>query len=753
MRLPLIWFARIAQHSPLRLLARITPWALPLLLLTASALLGYQNGLGRGDLLLQDWASRQQNRPADPEIALIVIDDTSIAALGRWPWPRELHAQLLDRLQQLPAKAIGYDVIFSEAAEPSSDAQLAKALRANGNVVLPVFDAWQNSPAGVTTQTVLPLPTLAAAAAGLGHIHPTLDADGVVRQVPLARAPGWPHLSAALLALDSQAVPADFSPRRIAFSGPAGQYPQYSFAEVWAGKVDPALLRGKYLLVGAAATGLGDAYATPSTHAEQRMTGVEILAHTLAMLKQGLHWRSATGLENALFTALWTALAWLAIRYTRPQWALLALLISLPAIVLCTSWLLASTQVLVAPLAALCSVVLLYPIWSWLRLELAVRFFARELARIRAEDPVLASLPQSGAGADVLGRKMATLGHAVGQLAGLRRLVHESLAQLADGVLICDADGAVVLSNPAAQRLLPKLESESRPQVLALLAAQGAQLEAAALFAPTGYTQNLQLADGAAVLLSCRPRLDRQQQLLGWVMSLTDLSVVQAAQAARDEALDFLSHDMRSPQSAILALLELHAGHASAGPDLLARIRQHAERSLALAEDFIQLARARHQQYHFAPTDLLDLCYEISDSCWEKAQLHAVRINVRCESTTNRWAAYPADRSLLGRAIGNLIENALKYAASGGQIDCLIRDGHAGGVILAVRDYGPGLSAAQLMQLGQKFKQLASGASGAGLGLSLVQTVVARHGGELEINNAAGGGLCFQMILPMADNC
>src|SRR5690606_1365036 len=151
---------------------------LALALSAACGALGSLGGLGRIDLTLYDQAAAVASRPASADILLVAIDDESLAALGRWPWPRTAHAALLDRLAS--ARAIGLDIIFSEPDrfDPSSDRTLAEAVRRRGNVVLPVaLSAHRGDPAQ------LPIAPLADAAAGLGFNNVQSDSDAVVRRV------------------------------------------------------------------------------------------------------------------------------------------------------------------------------------------------------------------------------------------------------------------------------------------------------------------------------------------------------------------------------------------------------------------------------------------------------------------------------------------------------------------------------------------------------------------------------------------
>ena len=117
------------------------------------------------DHLVYDALMRAEAGPADENIVIIAIDDRSLEALGQWPWPRDLHARLIDRLTQAGAGPVAYDVLFTEAS-PQDDA-LAAALARNGKVRLPVvLDAPGLN--GAAFREDAPAPILTETAAGLG---------------------------------------------------------------------------------------------------------------------------------------------------------------------------------------------------------------------------------------------------------------------------------------------------------------------------------------------------------------------------------------------------------------------------------------------------------------------------------------------------------------------------------------------------------------------------------------------------------
>ncbi|RYF63494.1 MAG: CHASE2 domain-containing protein, partial [Comamonadaceae bacterium] len=284
---------------------------LSVLLLALVAWLSAPGSLDRLNFLIQDAGLRLQARPGHPDIVLVTIDDRSVEAVGRWPWRRVLHAQLLSQISAQSPRAIGLDVLFHEpdADYPGDDALLARAIRASGRVVLPVVRRSQTN-GGATD---LPLPQLARNASQLGHVHVDVDPDGVTRRLFLQEGPAaaWPHFSVALRCAEGAPLnschdgrsppPPDAAwqkaePRIIAFAAGAAPFTTYSYVDVLKGHVPTDAFTDKYVLIGATATGLGDMFAAPVGPQARRVPGVELLAHVLGSELEGIRIRPAPAL-------------------------------------------------------------------------------------------------------------------------------------------------------------------------------------------------------------------------------------------------------------------------------------------------------------------------------------------------------------------------------------------------------------------------------------------------------------------------
>ncbi len=226
---------------------------------------------------------------ADKGIVLAAVDEDSLAAFGRWPWPRDRFGYIVKYLHEAGAKAIVFDILFLEPDEndPEFDTVFAKEVRAAGNVFFPFLLQSEG--------LKLPITPLAEAARGLGHINLTPDEDGTTRRLPpliqTAQA-ARPQLAtaAARYLLGAEGVVVDGHTLRLGsmtvpltrqgdlvldWHGALEQktYPAYSIGAILrsytdrqAGRkplLDPSLFKDKIVFVAATAAGTYDLRVTP----------------------------------------------------------------------------------------------------------------------------------------------------------------------------------------------------------------------------------------------------------------------------------------------------------------------------------------------------------------------------------------------------------------------------------------------------------------------------------------------------------
>ena len=383
--------------------------AVILLLLT---ILIHSTGLlSRVDHLIFDIGQKLQQSPAPDDVIIVAIDENSLSQLGRWPWSRATHAKLINRLQQENAAAIGLDIVFAEADTAEADQALAAAITQAKNVVLPVL--LESTRVNGQVIETLPIPSLASAAADIGRVHAVLDEDGIARSIYLYEgvgAPVWQHFSQAVLNVaQHQASKNQFqltsnnhfslarvNQRRVNFLGPPGHFLTISYAQVINGEFNKGLFNHKIVLVGATASGMNDLLSTPVSGLSQPMSGVEFHANVLQSIRKHTLITPVTPALTLLILLLAVLLPLLWLPQLSPLKGLLYTLFYLLVAGLVAAILPKILGLWLAPSAALLSILIAYPVWSWRKLDAAQKYLDFELNYLQhslINAPVAAALP------------------------------------------------------------------------------------------------------------------------------------------------------------------------------------------------------------------------------------------------------------------------------------------------------------------------------------------------------------------------
>ena len=215
---------------------------------------------------------------------------------------------------------------------------------------------------------------------------------------------------------------------------------------------------------------------------------------------------------------------------------------------------------------------------------------------------------------------------------------------------------------------------------------------------------------------------------------------------------DSMAHDLRSPVSRMKARLEQALGRT---PDIeaqaaIASAIEEADGLHRLLDTALEISRAEAGigRDRFASFDLRPMLDDLAEVYGPLAEDHGFTVKVDAPAALGVFA----HRELLMRALSNLIDNALKYAAGGSSIRIEAAVDAAAGIELSVADDGPGLTDAQMVQATRRFVRLdpARGGSGGGLGLSLVETIAHLHQGRMHLTRALPHGLAVSLTLPIA---
>ncbi len=813
---------------------------------------------------------------SDPpeDIVVVAIDEQSLSEMGQWPWSRRYHAELIGLLKKGAARLVAYDIVFSEQSFLDLDGDLAlqEALQLDLAVILPIYvDQLQK---GAQLVEVMPHPMFAEFS-DLGHVNTELDSDGVVRSAYLYQGVGdayWRHFSLTAAEILGYVKPRlrneSFSSNArgvpfyrvaeqqayIPFAGDTGTFQQVSFVDVISGRVPTSIFNDKVVFVGATALTLGDALQTPTTVHGEQMPGVEINANIFdAIRKQHL----IHPVDSFLGVCLSIGLL-LIILIIIPR-------VSAPVAVLVTGgvcglgllgayWVLVMYYIWIPTASAIFCAILVYPLWSVIRLDQALRYFKKQIVILTEQleessgsglipepgkkdfsrvDVLFTSLniPDFGIWKDgehyylrgdvMRGErdfwlnhpdyrrysiafnesiyevvlpllKMSAVNDSVKQflvdlitlteapedtddkpsydllinslekvrrsqarLSQARSLFQSCLIEMAEGVVITDMFAEILFSNKMANRLLSLDDDQPLWQIFSEMeiVSGGDCWENIFRFVllNNNHKQQVEIRTSAEkeILLNLEVvgEMDAVHRFV--VINVVDITRIKNAQRTRNETINFVSHDMRTPMVSLMSYAErlssLYEGDND-WQEALVNIRHYASKSLHFSEQFLQLAKVDNDEpiQHYE-VDMLDVACNAKDDIYNQAVEKSIRITTE-EKGGDFWVRSNGD--LLERVLVNLLSNAVKYSEPGASVTIELQ-ASAQGVHVSVVDTGPGIPEDEQEYVFKSFHRSyrhQGGKTGAGLGLRFVQVALNRLDSRLEFITSSDG-TCFKFML------
>jgi two-component system phosphate regulon sensor histidine kinase PhoR len=346
-------------------------------------------------------------------------------------------------------------------------------------------------------------------------------------------------------------------------------------------------------------------------------------------------------------------------------------------------------------------------------------------------------------------------------------LLDAVISGMPDPVVALEQDGRVIAFNAEAAALAPALR-RGEPASIALRMPE--LVDAIRKAGMTGRTQRIEFS---ARLPSSRwsEAFVAPVALAGGepgragivVITVHDLTPIRRVEEMRADFVANVSHELRTPLAAITGFIDTLQGPARDDPAARERflgiMQAQAWRMARLIDDLLSLSRIelRAHQRPDTPVNLVPIVRQVTDGLQMLALDRGVAIEI---AAPDEPLVVPGDRDELIRLFENLIENGLKYGASGKRVDIALTrvaapDGK-GEARVSVRDYGPGISAEHLPRLTERFYRVDVGESraqgGTGLGLALVKHILNRHHGRLTIDSKEGEGATFTIRLPLAEN-
>jgi PAS domain S-box-containing protein len=681
------------------------------------------------------------SRPASGSLVVVEIDARSLRALDRWPWPRSVHADAIDRLREAGAALIALDIDFSARSEPADDAALAAAIaRAGDRLVLPNFVQGASAREHEILIESAPHSVLIGPHTQIGGVNVVAENDGrlwryvVGLETDGAYRPSLAVVMAGGGIYSGQSFYIDYSIRE-------DTLPVISMADVLAGSFDPAMVAGRKVIVGATAAELGDTQAVP---VYGTLPGVFVQALAYETLLQGRAIARVNPALTVLGLAVLLPLLSVAARPRRARWQRG----------------LAATGGIA--LSALVAGVVLQETMA-VSLDMAIWLLA--LGAWSSAGLVRALQSQAGR---LLRRHVQSLRR--------RRLMRAIVETSFDGIVVVDSRDRVSHANPTAARILKR----AAPTVAGIAATEflpaPALEQIRAARAGAAGVQEHRLGDGGdavdielaaraldsvadgtagAVVLTFRDVTERNRADRALRAALVE---AESASRLKSEFLAAISHELRTPLNAILGFSEIiRDRHLGPVPDRYAgyagEIHTSGQRLLGLVESILDFAAAAsgRLQLKLEPVSVAPVLRAV-------VVLHGAAIEERRHRVVivDDGAPAPlvvADARRLEEVASHLLSNAIKFTPPGGRLELRALSGGAQGGF-EIRDSGIGMTEDQIRTALQPFTQvdgrLERVQEGAGIGLPLARKLVDLQGGTLEVSSVPGVGTRVCVRLPLA---
>jgi two-component system phosphate regulon sensor histidine kinase PhoR len=353
---------------------------------------------------------------------------------------------------------------------------------------------------------------------------------------------------------------------------------------------------------------------------------------------------------------------------------------------------------------------------------------------------------------------VAQSGRTIADLDRGKRTLEAVLAHMSDGLLILDTAGALVLVNPAAERIFG-VSAEFAVGRHLIEAVHHFELDALVRQAdreriPLVRELEVHQPQRRALRVQANPVWGGHGKFAGTVVAVQDVTDLRRTDLIRQEFIANVSHELRTPLASLRALAETLLDGAlrdrDVGPRFLGRIVSEIDRLTLLVNDLLDLSaiESGSAKMQMAPVALGAVARDVTSRFRPVAEQREVELRVEVlDDLPDVWG----DEARLVQAFVNLMDNALKYTPAGGTVTLSARvDGDL--VAVTVADSGLGIAAQHLPRIFERFYRVDPSRSrvqgGTGLGLSIVKHIATSHGGRVEVQSVEGRGSEFTLLIP-----
>jgi two-component system phosphate regulon sensor histidine kinase PhoR len=398
------------------------------------------------------------------------------------------------------------------------------------------------------------------------------------------------------------------------------------------------------------------------------------------------------------------------------------------------------------------------------RLSRAVSRLARGALRFASGDLdhriISPASSELGTVTGAFNRMAGQLEERIAELRSSQTELQAILQSMSNGVVAVDAEQRVISVNRAAETMLG-LEGRSARGRLLQEVVREPQLHrfvAEVLAGPGRHAEELAVGHDRPRTLQAtgEPLEDADGRRVGLLVVLNDVTQLRRLETIRSDFAANVSHELQTPITTIKGyvetLLETDAREDGQDRQFLEIINRNADRLAAIIEDLLALARLEEpgvgRDLERVETVLAPLAESVAARYEGAASDKGMKLRVEVPADL----AGSVNARLFEQALSNLVSNAVKFAPAGTTVTVTADRTAEGGLEVAVADEGPGIDAAHLPRLFERFYRVDQARSrelgGTGLGLAIVKHIALVHGGRAKAESTAGKGSVFRIVLP-----
>ncbi len=355
--------------------------------------------------------------------------------------------------------------------------------------------------------------------------------------------------------------------------------------------------------------------------------------------------------------------------------------------------------------------------------------------------------------AQAFNRMAASLRNLVRDLSVERGKLTAVLNTMADGVVVIDGSGRIVLVNHAAEESLNLTGGDVLDRRFTEIIRDHnlQQLVARCTEQREVQHEEVEIPQWQRYLsVITTPLAEHGDSSV--LLTMHDLTRIRQVETTRREFVSNVSHELRGPLAAVKILAESLASGAlkekKRAKDFLRRIDSEVDRMTAMVNELMELSRIESEQsgLQHAPLDLHPFINALRAEHYERTEKRKIAFDVAVPDYLPRVRG---DEEKLRQVFDNLLNNALKFTPEDGRIS-LSAQQENGKVCLRVADTGVGIPRKHLPHIFERFYKVdrSRHSEGFGLGLAIVKHIVQAHGGEIHAESAEGQGTTFTVILP-----